>query len=124
VGDNFAAGMTGGMAFVYSPGETFNHLVNSETVVYQRLNSHHWESIVKGLIVTHQKETGSSHSDLILRDWERSRRGFWQVVPNELLDRLEFPLTESLVAKAPQRKGAKSALKAETSGDLAGFGKD
>src|SRR5271166_1676387 len=35
VGDNFAAGMTGGMAFVYDPHSLLPIHINEETVVYQ-----------------------------------------------------------------------------------------
>src|SRR3546814_4803258 len=42
VGDNFAAGMTGGMAFVYDADGTFGHRVNRETDRKStRLNSSH-----------------------------------------------------------------------------------
>ena len=30
VGDNFAAGMTGGMAFIYDPNQEFENYVNSK----------------------------------------------------------------------------------------------
>ena len=37
VGDNFGAGMTGGMAFVYDPDDTFQRAVNPDSVIWQRL---------------------------------------------------------------------------------------
>ena len=37
VGDNFGAGMTGGMAFVYDIKKEFEKRVNPETVIWQRL---------------------------------------------------------------------------------------
>src|SRR5690606_4807438 len=37
VGHNFAAGMTGGMAFVYDEKENFEARINPDTVVYQRV---------------------------------------------------------------------------------------
>ena len=42
VSDNFAAGMTGGMAFVYDPENKFENFVNNESVVYQILESLYW----------------------------------------------------------------------------------
>ena len=35
VGDNFAAGMTGGMAFIYDKSKEFEKKVNQESVVWQ-----------------------------------------------------------------------------------------
>ncbi len=43
VGDNFAAGMTGGMAFVYDAAGEFPRYVNPDSVIWQRINSLHWE---------------------------------------------------------------------------------
>ena len=39
VGANFAAGMTGGMAFVYDPKDELQHRMNPETVGYQRIKT-------------------------------------------------------------------------------------
>ena len=35
VGDNFAAGMTGGMAFIYDPNQEFENYVNPNSVIWQ-----------------------------------------------------------------------------------------
>ena len=39
VGDNFAAGMTGGMAFVYDEAGEFPSYVNPDQVIWQRIDS-------------------------------------------------------------------------------------
>ena len=39
VGDNFSAGMTGGMAFIYDKNNNFEKKVNSETVIYQKIET-------------------------------------------------------------------------------------
>src|SRR5262249_26128492 len=59
VGDNFAAGMSGGMAFVYDDAGAFSTHVNGETVVWQRLESAHWENELKTLIREHAQEAQS-----------------------------------------------------------------
>ncbi len=94
VGDNFAAGMTGGMAFVYDSNDTFIHRINDESVFYQRLASQYWENELKKLVEAHHRETGSSYSERILVDWERSKQLFWQVIPYEMKDRLKAPLSD------------------------------
>jgi glutamate synthase (NADPH/NADH) large chain len=92
VGQNFAAGMTGGMAFVLDLHDRFEARVNRESVVVQRLNSPHWEGVLRGLVAEHAAETHSRFAADILRDWERVRGSFWQVCPKEMLSRLPQPL--------------------------------
>ncbi len=59
VGDNFAAGMTGGMAFVYDADGRFEEHINPDTIVWQRVASAHWESVLRGLVEEHRKESSS-----------------------------------------------------------------
>jgi glutamate synthase (NADPH/NADH) large chain len=92
VGDNFAAGMYGGMAFVYDPRDEFPLRVNPETVVWQRLESPYWESLLKDLVARHVRETQSRFAEQLLADWPLERGRFWQVVPKEMLNRLPAPL--------------------------------
>jgi glutamate synthase (NADPH) large chain len=99
VGDNFAAGMTGGMAFVYDPEAELPLRINSQSVVFQRLDSDHWEVLLKELIEEHCRETQSRFAERLLIDWRHERDHFWQVVPLEMLARLEHPLGDSAAAQ-------------------------
>jgi glutamate synthase (NADPH/NADH) large chain len=45
VGDNFGAGFTGGMAFVCDPDSRFEHRVNADSLMWQRVASAHWEQM-------------------------------------------------------------------------------
>ena len=94
VGDNFGAGMTGGMAYVYDPDNSFETRMNAETVVCQRLESAYWESQLVYLIEQHEAETGSPLAAELLRNWERVHRHFKQVCPKEMLGRLPHPLSD------------------------------
>jgi glutamate synthase (NADPH/NADH) large chain len=94
VGFNFAAGMTGGMAFVHDLDERFGTMVNPAGVVWRRLGSLHWEGQLLDLIAEHARETGSPFAEDLLRDWDRRRGQFWQICPKEMLDRLEQPLED------------------------------
>ena len=49
VGENFAAGMTGGMAFVYDPNNFFSNYVNYESVFCCKLEKSYWENVLKEL---------------------------------------------------------------------------
>ena len=95
VGDNFGAGMTGGMAFVYDENKMFEKAVNADSVVWQRFESAHWEQVCKDLIEKHAAETRSEFSKSLLAEWELERGKFWQIVPKEMLTRLQFPLIDA-----------------------------
>jgi glutamate synthase (NADPH) large chain len=95
VGDNFAAGMTGGMAFVLDADGRFEDRVNAETVIWQRVDTAHWEHVLKRMIEQHFRETQSRYAERILADWEIVLPRFWQIVPKEMLARLPYPLTRA-----------------------------
>jgi glutamate synthase (NADPH/NADH) large chain len=108
-GDNFAAGMTGGMAFVYDAEDSFAGRVNAETVVYQRIASAYWEGKLRALIQEHVAETASARGNAILQEWERELPGFWQICPKEMLNRLEYPLTDEAKESETARFATKSS---------------
>jgi glutamate synthase (NADPH/NADH) large chain len=95
VGSNFGAGMTGGMAFVLDGDASFERRANGESIVWQRIESSHWEGVLKALVEDHARATGSKWSAEILADWDRRIGEFWQVCPKEMLSRLEYPLTDA-----------------------------
>ena len=95
VGANFGAGMTGGMAFVYDPTETFQHQVNPDNVIFQRIETDYWEEKLLELLREHALETHSTHAEEILAHWHRERELFWQIVPKEMLSRLTHPVARA-----------------------------
>src|ERR1700761_6533886 len=94
IGDNFSAGMTGGMAFVYDADGKFAEHVNPDTVVWQRIATAHWDKALRDMVEEHALETGSAFATELLTHWERERAKFWQVVPKEMAHRLPHPLRE------------------------------
>ena len=95
VGQNFGAGMTGGMAFIYDEADTFARRANPESIVWQRIESTHWEARVKALIAEHAIATDSKWSHAILDDWDRTKHAFWQICPKEMLSRISHPLSDT-----------------------------
>ena len=92
VGDNFAAGMTGGMAFVLDQDGDFAEHVNPDSVIWQRVETPHWEGVLKRLVEQHFRETQSRYVERLLTDWDIVLPKFWQVVPKEMIARLPYPL--------------------------------
>lgn len=97
-GHNFAAGMTGGMAFIYDPEQLLPSRLNEESVVAQRLESAYWRDHLKEWIARHYQETNSRIADQILAAWEWESGQFWQVCPKEMLTRLSHPLSDQRLA--------------------------
>ena len=91
-GNNFGAGMTGGMAFVLDQHDRFQDNINPDSIVVQRLASPYWEGVLRSLIAEHARETDSVFAATLLRDWDRVRDQFWQVCPKEMVNRLPQPL--------------------------------
>ena len=93
VGDNFAAGMTGGMAFIYDKSKEFEKKVNPESVVWQSVETKYWIHFLRELILEHSNETGSQLSKNIINNFEEEIKYFIQVCPKEMIDKLENPIT-------------------------------
>ena len=83
VGDNFGAGFTGGIAFVYDQRGDFELRVNPETLGWSRVAEGAVEQELRGLIETHARETSSRFAALLLHDWDKALPQFWHVVPKE-----------------------------------------
>ena len=49
VSDNFGAGMTGGMAFIYDPLKKFEDYVNPQSVIWQNVETEYWKKEFKRL---------------------------------------------------------------------------
>ena len=93
VGDNFAAGMTGGMAFIYDKTKEFEKKVNPESVIWQNVETEYWIEYLKKLILEHSRETESKLSKKIIDNFEDELKHFVQVCPKEMIDKIENPIT-------------------------------
>ena len=82
-GRNFAAGMSGGIAYVLDEGGTFAETCNPEMVDLEGLDDPEELAEVKRLIERHRDLTGSNRADAVLADWRRSRRRFVKVFPRD-----------------------------------------
>ncbi len=99
VGDNFAAGMTGGMAFIYDQSKDFEKKINQDSVIYQYIETEYWVNYLKSLINEHYQETNSQISKKILDNFDNEIKNFIQVCPKEMLDKLENPVSLNKMVK-------------------------
>ncbi len=107
-GRNFAAGMSGGIAYVYDPAGDFEKRCNTTMVNLERVHSAKeqgdvsgWHSqtrdgeresdevILKRLIERHFKHTGSTRARYLLDNWAEGRAKFVKVFPTEYKRALE-----------------------------------
>ena len=97
-----AAGMSGGMAYVWDPKNNLAERINGDMVVYQRVQVDHYVRELEGLLREQIRHTQSALAERLLRELDRELARFWQVVPKELLDKLEVPIQGA----AEQQAGA------------------
>jgi glutamate synthase (NADPH/NADH) large chain len=107
-GRNFAAGMSGGVAYVYDAADDFEKRCNTTMVNLERVLSAKeqgpvsgWhsqtreaereadEAILKRLIERHFKHTGSTRARYLLDNWATSRARFVKVFPTDYKRALE-----------------------------------
>ena len=81
-GRNFAAGMSGGVAYVYDPARTFAQRVNLEMVDVEPLAEAD-VGLVRSLVERHGAETKSAVSARLLESWDVEVREFVKVMPRD-----------------------------------------
>ena len=82
-GRNFAAGMSGGVAYVYDPRHTFDYFCNMDMVEIDLVEDSTSRKELLELIRQHYLHTGSALAGRLLDDWNRVIEDFVQVVPIE-----------------------------------------
>ncbi len=98
-GRNFAAGMSGGIAYVYDEDGTFASYCNTSMVKLEpllteaeqdaKVSRDLWhmgeadETVLRRFVENHARYTGSNRAQQILADWPAARSKFIKVFPNE-----------------------------------------
>ena len=80
-GRNFAAGMSGGIAYVYDDDDDFITRCNLGMVVLEKVETAEDTAELKELIKRHQDKTDSSVAARILESWDGSLPKFVKVMP-------------------------------------------
>ncbi len=101
-GRNFAAGMSGGIAYVMDREEDFRIKCNLGTVGLERIEAGEEEEIVKDLISRHFEYTGSAVARRVLDNWSDFVANCVKVMPTDykrvlelMRDNREFAVTAS-----------------------------
>jgi glutamate synthase (NADPH/NADH) large chain len=88
-GKNFAAGMSGGIAFVFDEDGEFPRLCNLEMVKLGKIEDEREIEFVKTLIFRHLELTESQIATRILLEWEDSLSKFVRVIPTDFQQIIE-----------------------------------
>jgi glutamate synthase (NADPH/NADH) large chain len=97
-GRNFAAGMSGGVAYVYDPDGALPGNLNTEMVQLEGLDEDDLDWLY-GMIQSHVDNTDSTVGQRILSDWASEQRHFAKVMP------LDYKRVLQAIAEA-ERDGA------------------
>jgi glutamate synthase domain-containing protein 3 len=88
-GYNFAAGMSGGIAYVYNETGVLDTRCNLDMVDLESVWSDEDKIRLRGLIASHLRHTGSARAKRILESWEGSLPLFVKVMPIDYRKSLE-----------------------------------
>ncbi|MEQ9315427.1 MAG: glutamate synthase-related protein, partial [Henriciella sp.] len=99
VGDNFGAGMTGGIAWIWDPGRKFDRVANPDSIDWYPLADMPEEHIdrYRLMLDMHAERTGSKRALKLLDNWEQTLAETLLIVPKEVASRI---LGQSSAAKA------------------------
>ncbi len=88
-GRNFGAGMSGGIAYIYNPNNTFEASCNKETLNLESVEESQDKNDLKELIENHYNATLSPLAQRILENWESELPKFIKIFPEEYKRALE-----------------------------------
>ena len=118
-GRNFAAGMSGGIAWVYDLDGGFAARANPEMVALEPLDDADADE-VRLLVERHRALTGSERAAALLADWDASASRFVRVIPRDYRRVLEAQTRMLAAGLRPEE--AEMAAFAENAADLARVG--
>jgi glutamate synthase domain-containing protein 3 len=83
IGRNFAAGMSGGIAYVWDPNKEIEKYINHEMVDVEYLIYEEDIAELYKMVEKHFEYTGSKRADFILKNWSHEKDNFWKIIPDE-----------------------------------------
>ena len=83
VGKNFAAGMSGGIAYVLDEDNRLYRHMNKEMVSIEKVENKYDEKELKDMIEAHAEATGSEKAKRILEDFHGYLPKFKKIIPND-----------------------------------------
>ena len=96
-GRNFAAGMSGGVAYVYDVDGDFAEKVNQEMVDLYKVGETRGDDVLVDMIQKHYEYTGSAKAKRLLDNWAQEVDKFIKVYPTEFheINNIEYALANT-----------------------------
>jgi glutamate synthase domain-containing protein 2/glutamate synthase domain-containing protein 1/glutamate synthase domain-containing protein 3 len=94
-GRNFAAGMSGGIAYVWDPNNQLSGRTNMEMVEFEDLSDPEDQALLEKYLRRHQEYTGSTRAQEILAAWPAALSNFKKVMPTDYKKALQRMKAES-----------------------------
>jgi glutamate synthase (NADPH/NADH) large chain len=90
IGDNFGAGMTGGVAYIWDPESKFVHVANPDAIDWYPLSDMDEKHIdvYRMMLEIHTERTGSQRASELLKEWPQTLSETLMIVPKEIADRV------------------------------------
>jgi len=88
-GKNFAAGMSGGVAYVYDASGTFEERANTGMVTLSGTLEENDREMLTRLVENHASYTGSERANELLENWEEEIENFTRVMPDAYAEIIE-----------------------------------
>ena len=82
-GKNFAAGMSGGIAYVWDEENDLYMRVNKELVSMDPVTEKHDQEELRQMLTEHYEATGSKKAETILKDFEKNAATFKKILPRD-----------------------------------------
>src|SRR5688572_12005388 len=98
-GRNFAAGMSGGIAYVFDPEHNLERLCNKDMVELEVMSEENLLE-VKSMIENHFRYTGSDPAEWVLENWEVAQELFVKVMPKDYKAVLQKAKANKATSKA------------------------
>jgi len=119
-GRNFAAGMSGGIAYVYDPDNRFNDRVNRGMVSVSETLDDADERMLRRLIENHRAYTDSERAADLLGDWEAALDDFVRVFPDAYADVIAEGIGDDVRDEPPAPAAAVPGGDADATGQVSG----
>jgi glutamate synthase (NADPH) large chain len=103
VGRNFAAGMTGGIAYILDASDRTIEISADALLVHRREGLEADETWVRAWLAEHHERTGSAIAADLLRNWRSARDRFSAIIPvrDHATSLLPLETAERIVVRAP-----------------------
>ena len=82
-GKNFAAGMSGGVAYVLDEANCLYKNLNKEMVLMEKVESKHDRNRLRGMLEAHLAHTGSKKAEQVLAQFEEYLPKFKKIIPGD-----------------------------------------